>query len=224
MTYSKDNIEFAPKPINSRFIDLTGRVFTRLTVLGYAGTLRPHRRYWFCECKCGTIKAIAGADLQCGDTQSCRCLHKDILTTHGESPAGNKSAEYKIYGGAKARCSNPKHPKFYAYGERGIKFLYTSFSEFLEDIGRRPTALHTLERKDNERGYEPGNCKWATRKEQTRNRRNNRWITINGITKCLVDWDGHNGISASTAYSRIKFGWCYNCLFTVPLYGVCVHK
>lgn len=223
MTYDKNSIEFVSLPTNPRFVDLTDRRFTRLMVLGYAGIRTRNAKMWWVECDCGTIKKVGGAELKNGDTQSCRCLHRDIMATHGESPFHNPSPEYSIYKGAKGRCENPDHQSYAKYGGRGIKFLYISVEQFIQDVGRRPTPRHTLERKDNERGYEPGNCCWATMAEQMRNTRRTHRITIDGVTKCRTDWCEYFGIDKDTASGRHHRGWCDACLF-LPLGSACVHK
>lgn len=101
--------------------------------------------------------------------------HPEIgKTTHGASKRNNEGRrwpEYEAYIGAKGRCTNPKDPSYLNYGGRGIEFRYTGFQQFIIDVGRRPTSRYTLERKNNNGHYEPGNCKWATMSEQLKNRR-----------------------------------------------------
>jgi hypothetical protein len=79
--------------------------------------------------------------------------------------------EYTAWNNAKKRCSNPMHPQWPYYGGRGIKFLFTSFERFFAELGPRPSPQHSLDRKDNDGNYEPGNVRWATAKEQSNNRR-----------------------------------------------------
>jgi hypothetical protein len=109
------------------------------------------------------------------------------------------------------RCHNPKNPSFENYGARGIKVCarwQQSFEAFLEDMGPRPTARHSVERIENSKGYEPGNCKWATRAEQARNTRQNVLITARGRTQCRQAWADEAGIPANAIRDRMeKLGW-----------------
>lgn len=114
--------------------------------------------------------------------------------------------EYNCFACIKARCNNHNNPKYSYYGGRGIKCLYVNFKEFLEDIGMSPTSLHTVDRIDNSKHYEKGNCKWATRAEQLRNTRRNIFITHMGETKILKDWAFKYGISYTTIIKRYRTG------------------
>lgn len=106
------------------------------------------------------------------------------------------------------RCTNPKHRYFKDYGGRGIAVCgrWRAFDSFFADMGPRPSALHTLERKDGNAGYGPDNCVWATRTEQARNRRSNLILTINGQSRCAAEWAELVGIKADTLRRRIYRG------------------
>lgn len=225
MTYTKDNIVFTPKPTINNFIDHTGQTFGRLTVIGYAG--EPCKPFWWCECSCGKIKKIAPGNLRAG-VQSCGCL-KDEMTaarsrTHGESNHTGNTPEYRVYLDAKNRCTNPNNKRYASYGERGIEFRFASYADFLDAMGRRPTSKHSLEREDNDGHYARGNCKWATNKEQARNKRNSRRLTLNGKTQCVVEWAEEVGMKAITLYERLNHGWCDMCAVFLPLRQSCSHK
>ena len=151
---------------------LIGALFGRLIVQDY--DCRP--RYVSVSCSCGTTKTVRYDHLKSGRTKSCGCLRvetsKTANTVHGEY----YSAEYKVYRNAIDRCYNSNNKRYADYGGRGItvsKAWLEDFNVFLADMGRRPTPQHQLERLDNELGYCKENCKWATRLEQARNKRNN---------------------------------------------------
>jgi hypothetical protein len=133
-----------------------------------------------------------------------------LIVTHGFARHdGTKLREYAIWQAMKNRCLNPLAKMYPYYGGRGIGVFgpwQTDFVAFLEYIGRRPSDAHTLERTDNNKSYEPGNVRWATRGEQVRNRRNNFLITLNGVTKCATDWANERGISVGTIWRRRKLG------------------
>jgi hypothetical protein len=130
--------------------------------------------------------------------------------------------EYAAYHSAKKRCNDESHPYYGYYGGRGITFEFASFDAFFKEIGKRPSDEHSLDRRDNEKGYVPGNIRWATPEEQNRNKRTNVLIEYNGVTKTLVEWcDGDENFYAR-AYKRIsKHGWCGLCAIDK---SDCCHK
>lgn len=116
---------------------------------------------------------------------------------------------YSVWQGMKYRCNNPNAPAYKNYGGRGIKICMrwsNSFHNFLSDMGERPTSKHTLDRIDNDKGYSPDNCRWATRAEQGRNTRANRLVTYNGQTKPLIEWSEITGVNYGTLRSRLDNG------------------
>jgi hypothetical protein len=119
----------------------------------------------------------------------------------------DKSAQ-RTYERAKARCTNPHNNRFHRYGGRGIEFRFASITEFIATVGPRPSPNHSIDRIDNDGHYEPGNVRWATRTEQANNRKTNRLITLDGITKTVAEWGPIYGISPKTISTRINaYGW-----------------
>lgn len=187
--------------------DLSGRTFHRWTVIEPAA-VRNGYRYWRCACECGTERDVLGTTLRNGTSKSCGCLATDVRLsqTHGQS----YTSEYPSWQHMLNRCHNPDSTYYRDYGGRGITVCErwrNSPENFIADMGPRPTPDHTLERIDNDGPYSPENCRWATRREQARDRRSNRRLTHNGETLCLAEWAERLGITTNTLYMRLRAGW-----------------
>lgn len=216
-----------PHPDDKRFIDLTGKVFERLTVLGFAGSppssgKRP--MLWNCVCLCGTIKVVHGGDLKKGHTRSCGCWQKQTVgersETHGNAGRGKVTRVYRTWQNMLTRTTNLKSKEYHNYGGRGIKVCdrwQNSFENFLFDMGQPITAKHTLDRIDNEGGYCKENCRWATPKDQARNTRINHILEFNGKKACLAEWTESFGLRRSSLWSRLRRGWSVERALTTPI-------
>ena len=191
-----------------KFIDLTGNVYGRLTVIQKGDTANGGQIRWICQCTCGNAKAIRGAVLKKGNAKSCGCLRQESTaiskTTHGL----RNSDEYRIWRHMRTRCENPKTPAFKHYGGRGIAVCdrWKTFENFFEDMGTRPTESHSIDRIDNNVGYELLNCRWATSTEQNRNRRDNRIFNVNGIEACLAEHCERLNLKYKTVHRRLVSG------------------
>jgi hypothetical protein len=195
-----------------RLIDITGNRFGRYTVVRHI-----QGRKWMCRCDCGVEKAVNSQYLKNGQIVSCGCYKKEgkHLLKHG----GCNTPEWHSWQGAKRRCQNEKDAKFADYGGRGIKVCerwQRSFENFLADMGPRPSPDHSLDRIDVNGHYAPGNCRWATRKEQGNNRRNNRRLTANGQTKTLNEWADDLKIDRSALKVRLDRGWAVDVAISTP--------
>lgn len=196
---------------NHRFVDLTGKRFGKWTVISEA-TDHPSRShvYWNCRCECGTETPVKGSELTASRSQGCKPCNKQ----HGM----RGTPEYVSWQHMKDRCNNPNSQDFHRYGYRGITVSdeWNSFEVFYSDMGPRPSVEHSIERRDNDGNYEKSNCYWATRDEQSRNRRSNVMLTFQGETMCMKDLAAKFGIGASCFRKRLLKGWSIERALTEP--------
>lgn len=171
--------------------DLTGLRFRNLVVLQYAHTDKHH--YWVCRCDCGQETTVASNQLKkANGTSSCGCAMVD----HGEAVRGQVTPTYRVWLSMRARCANPLSEDYKHYGGRGIAVCpeWDDYAVFLRDMGERPLG-RSLDRINNDMGYKPGNCRWATKLEQMRNTRVARWIDFNGKKQVLSEWAREFGVN-----------------------------
>lgn len=192
--------------------DMTGQTFGRLLVIEKAPS-RKKNVYWRCVCECGNEVVTQGNALRGGVTKSCGCLNRELAPLKGKKNATHHMSDtrpYHIWRNMRARCNNPKAINYHVYGGRGIKVCdewNNSFARFWEWASANGYADNlTLDRIDNDKGYSPDNCRWATMQEQQNRRRNNHIITINGISHTAAEWCAEYNIPQSTFFNRIKRG------------------
>ncbi|SMC38217.1 hypothetical protein SAMN02745168_0607 [Papillibacter cinnamivorans DSM 12816] len=187
--------------------DLSGLVFARLLVIERHHSAPHVGSYWLCECECGKRVIVSRNNLVTGRTKSCGCLKIDKITTHGQS----LTPLYKIWSGMIRRCENQKAAEYHNYGGRGISIClewradFQSFFQWAKRSGYRNGL--TIDRINNDGNYEPRNCRWATRKEQSRNMRTNHLVTYSGATKPISEWSEMFGVSAENIRRRLQDGW-----------------
>lgn len=205
------------------FQDLAGRRFNRLVVAGFAGKAGPHLM-WVCVCDCGKEVSVAAGNLRSGNTSSCGCLHMERLVSDHLTHGYSKTAEYARYIGMLRRCSTPGEKYFergvrvcerWIRGENGISGLQC----FLDDMGRCPSAKHSIERLKNDEGYSPSNCVWATRAVQNRNTSRNVYVVHEGERLVVADLARKFGLPANTLGGRLKAGWSIERAVATPSRG-----
>ena len=202
------------KPIPSKRIkDQTGKKQGRLTVVGFLGLNWQHSATWLCRCECGGETVTTTGELnrggERGPTMSCGCLQREsaaeTFTTHGMTG----TPEHAAWCDMKSRCTNPNAGEWKRYGARGIavcdRWLH-SFDVFLADMGPRPSPDHSLDREDSDGNYEPSNCRWATKKEQQRNRRCTSYVEYQGEKLPLAELAERVGISRHALKGRLRKG------------------
>ena len=196
----------------SRLIDLTGRRYGRLVVIGRARNAGGKNR-WKCVCDCGAETEVLAANLTRGATKSCGCLRKTHAVTHGK----NGTPTYRSWHKMLSRCRNTAVHNYANYGGRGIGYdpRWEQFEEFLFDMGERPLGT-TLDRINPDGDYCKNNCRWATPKEQQRNRRCIVMYQYAGRQQCLAAWAEEFGIGAAALRKRIRRGWDLERALNVP--------
>jgi hypothetical protein len=195
-------------------IDLIGKRFGRLVVLKFDGLKNGCRSMWKCICDCGDISIIDANSLKEGSSKSCGCLQKELvvklMTTHGFGSSKNRVPEYTLWINIKARCYNKNNPDYKKWGAKGVSMCdrwLNSFEDFFEDVGRRPSDIHSLDRYPNKSGnYEPGNVRWATSKEQARNTIRNRIIKYDNKEMIVSDWLKVLKVPQTSFYRQLRLG------------------
>jgi len=204
--------------------DLGGKRFGRLVAIECVGRTNNGNAKWRCQCDCGNTVYVASYSLQCGNTQSCGCLHDEVRrarATHGQSRPGKRSRLYSIWSTMKTRCYNENQAYVFGkYGAKGIKMCdewrdsFESFAKWAMESGYNDSL--TIDRIDCHGMYCPENCRWATQQEQQNNRSNNHRITYNGETHTLAEWSRILGFGRNTISKRLDRGWTLEQAMTTP--------
>lgn len=198
-------------------MDLTGRQFSHLTVLSryldYTPSKGQRQRQWLCSCACGETTVVRTGHLTSGAVKSCGCMRRKAK--HGQS----RTTLYRAWVSMRQRCENPKHPEFKNYGARGISVdpSWKDFQVFHAYVGGRPAEGLELDRIDNDKNYEPGNVRWATRAEQCANTR--RTVVLEVEPGRLLPRDVAArlyGIPAATLRYRLSAGWDMHTALNAP--------
>lgn len=215
-----------PNPIKA------GDRFGRLVALSEGHLVQGSRqknRYIPVRCDCGVEKDVRAASLKDGVIVSCGCYKLEVSAKrigeqslkHGHSRLSARRPEYGVWLTMKNRCSNPNVEKYPLYGGRGIKVCdrwlgEDGYANFIADMGPRPKG-YSIERNDQNGDYEPGNCRWASPKEQANNTRRNHVIEWKGESLTVAQWSERIGIAGTTILFRLKKGWSVEDALTRPL-------
>jgi hypothetical protein len=201
-----------------------GDIFGRWTVVEFAGTrtfpssLDKQWRLWLCRCDCGTERVVLERSLLGGTSKSCGCYNrersKEVNTKYGVRI--DRIPEYAIWKAMKGRCSNPADPAYANYGGRGITVdprWQNDFAAFLRDVGPRPSPQHQIDRRDNNLGYTPDNCRWATPHQNMTNRRNTQYVGDVPLATLAKEYR----IAPQVLRFRILKGWDLERALTQPV-------
>lgn len=216
---------------------IIGNMYGRLTVkaLEYETILKKSRKFAVCDCTCGNETRVRCDTLK-SSTKSCGCIREELnrekmyklnlmgaaygtQPSHGHAKREGKSPTYNSWRSMNQRCNDINNPIYSYYGGRGINVCerWKIFTHFLEDMGERPKGK-SLDRINNELGYFPENCRWATRSEQARNRRDTHLISYNGETKSITSWAEDLGMNRLTLRERIvDMNWDIEKALTTPV-------
>jgi|ERR1700722_2476405 len=195
-------------------INLIGQKFNKLMVIELTDKKTFRQRVWKCVCDCGSFAYITSHQLNKSIKTDCGCGNSERISAahvrHGHCKNKSSTTTYVSWQNMRARCLDSTNEHFNDYGGRGISICerwVCSFDNFLADMGERPKGM-TLDRVITEGDYTPTNCRWATAKQQARNRRNNILIEIRGETKCLAEWCEIYGLNPDAILNRInQLGW-----------------
>ena len=169
------------------------------------------RSHWICWCECGGLNTVDGGNLRNGNTRWCADCASEWKSkhrsTHGQTRKKAPTKSYQTWAGIKSRVRNPNDARFSDYGGRGIDMSprwACSFEAFHADMGDPPSSRHQIDRKDNDKGYWPDNCRWADLIEQANNKRSCIVVAYRGEVRTLPDWCRHLGLKYETIYRRYK--------------------
>jgi hypothetical protein len=202
---------------------LLGHRYSRLTVLKDCGSTDNGKKLWLCACECGSTCVAPTGALRSGNTKSCGCLNRERaaerirerMVTHGLS--GHPL--YTTWAHMVRRCVDADDPNFHNYGGRGIAVCdrwlrgemgMDGIECFIADMGPRPTRFHSIDRRNNDGNYEPDNCRWATKREQNRNKRSNKLVELDGEILCLKDACTLAGANYSSVQFRLSRGLSFD--------------
>lgn len=204
----------------SRVEDISGKRFDRLVAIRYAGKSKRKQTLWECKCDCGNMVIVHQQNLISGHTKSCGCYNREIAVERNTIHGDTNTRIYHIWHDMMYRCYGEKHKSYYLYGGKGITVCeewkeYQNFKNWA--IGNGYADDLSIDRKDNEKGYEPSNCRWATDLQQANNTSRNKLYVINGKSDTIANLCRKYNVSYATASSRIRRGWDIKAALETPV-------
>ena len=202
--------------------DLTGQRFYRWTAIENCDPSGKNNQFYFCKCDCGTIRKISAYKLKHGLTHSCGCYAKDEVSARMATHSMSRTKIFREWRHMRERCAPNAECKS-RYYERGIKVYpewndsFESFYEYVSKLEHFGEKGYTLDRINNDGNYEPNNVRWATYKEQGRNRANNVYITYKGEKRLLCELVEEHGLNYQTVRCRLLRGWDGDSAIDVPV-------
>lgn len=200
-----------------------GKKFGRLTVITVEPNRHPdYHEYVLCQCACGNVRSVQLSSLLCGKTTSCGCYAKErsskVNTKHGYT--AKRPRIYRIWENMRSRCNYAGNTNYVNYGGRGIKVCdawddFATFLAWATDNGYEDSL--SIDRIDVNGNYCPENCRWATRKEQDRNKTTSHLLTFGGKTQCLMDWCKELNLTPGCLNKRLKLGWSVEQALLTPV-------
>jgi hypothetical protein len=196
-----------------------GSVFGRWTVVARNGSDKNGEKMFDCVCSCGSRGTIQSSSLRRGGSKGCKsCAEKG--NSKGKTHGLRYHPLYVVWKSMNTRCSNKKAERYKNYGGRGITVCdrwLNSFPNFLKDMGDRPSKSYSIDRIDNDKGYSPENCRWATRLEQANNRSVSKLLRWDGVEMTVTQWARKLDMKPATLKSRIRSGWSTESALSTPI-------
>ena len=193
-----------------------GERYGMLKVLKSSARTNSGRLQFECLCDCGNTTIAESSNIERGRTSSCGCYRTQSRYRHNMV----NSSEYQSWCALRVRCYNKKSDHYKDYGGRGIKVCDSwleSFNNFFDDMGYKPNRRYSIDRINNDGDYTPSNCRWAKKKIQARNKRNNHILSYNGESHPITEWEEKLGFKQGTVKSRIYYGWDIERALTEPV-------
>ncbi len=194
--------------------DIKGNRYNKLVALEFSHSHQKNA-YWKFQCDCGQVTTLAAHSVKRGDSKSCGCHRREVsrqkATIHGHAANGGQTRLYRIWAAMNRRCDLETHGAYDRYGGRGIHVCaewansFQAFEQWAMSSGYSDEL--SIDRRDNDGGYEPGNCRWVTEKVQANNRSSNRTVIYEGVEMTLASFAELIGLDPNTVAYRLNNGW-----------------